>query len=152
MIGSAELRVSQSIFILFHLIPSNTLLTYLLDCSLTHSLTYFNTGCIALNNEHAIDRGWHVAGLSRCIELKNEHAIDWFSYHRCIKFEMSNDQSQLIFGSISVLQARDAVPLTVIFVISCIALILKVLCTLDRVTAKNKNSLSYICLSSILIV
>ena len=32
---------------------------------------------------------------------------------RCVKFEESNDKTQLIFGSVSVIQARDAAPLTV---------------------------------------
>ena len=38
------------------------------------------------------------------------HSLDLY---RCVKFEESNDRSQLIFGTVSTLQARDAVPLTV---------------------------------------
>jgi len=34
-------------------------------------------------------------------------------FDRCVKFEKSNDQTQLIFGSLSVIQARDAVSLPV---------------------------------------
>ena len=34
-------------------------------------------------------------------------------FDRCVKFEKSNDQMQLIFGSLSVIQARDAVSLPV---------------------------------------
>ena len=37
----------------------------------------------------------------------------YVSFDRCVKFEKSNDQTQLIFGSLSVIQARDAVSLTV---------------------------------------
>ena len=32
---------------------------------------------------------------------------------RLVKFEESNDKSQLIFGSLTILQAKDAVPLEV---------------------------------------
>lgn len=34
-------------------------------------------------------------------------------FHRCVKFEESNDLSQLIFGSVSVIQAKDALPVEV---------------------------------------
>ena len=33
--------------------------------------------------------------------------------HRCLKFEKSNDLTQLVFGSLSVIQARDAISLLV---------------------------------------
>ena len=41
--------------------------------------------------------------------------VSWtgVAFDRCLKFERSNDQTQLIFGSLSVIQARDAISLPV---------------------------------------
>lgn len=39
---------------------------------------------------------------------------------RCVKFEESNDKSQLIFGSMSILPARDAAAVKVQRVLFCL--------------------------------
>ncbi|KAI0221452.1 Anaphase-promoting complex subunit 1 [Lamellibrachia satsuma] len=39
------------------------------------------------------------------------YVVPYRNHVRCVKFEESNDKSQLIFGSLSILQGKDAVPL-----------------------------------------
>ena len=47
---------------------------------------------------------------------------------RCVKFEESNDKTQLIFGSVSVIQARDAAPLTVSLCLELFELDINTIC------------------------